>query len=699
MLKVGFQGADLSGCNWYRINQPRTMLLRKNLIECLDDKFPNPLSDVIIWQRQLSEECFYYKQQYKDCVHIFELDDNIWDVPPHLYDVERFYSGRRMDKLVEFAKSCRYGVTTNNEMRKLFVEHLGFNKRDVFVIPNYMDFDLINYGKKSKDGKIRIAWTADARRANTDFLPFELFEKLLDKYPNLELLFFGGIPIDFQGMNRVTNFPFIPPKEYLQKLRLVPIDIGIAPMVDNAFNRCKSELKVLEFGALGVPVVCSDLYKKKLKYYHSNADVIRPVKYEDVDSWERHLCTLIENETIRREEGLRLHNYVRENYSLEYNGVNDYMAMLNYVASPVVHIDEKAKESISMFVSTRVETNEKVYELTQRMKKNKFQHDVSVYVAANKGGTPLGRVYNNALIGSSDTLVFCHDDIDIHDELWVEKVIEGLKKYDIVGVAGSSYYNVFNGSWFASKMFQRGTVAHPALDNPNVWGFTVYGAAGEAVVLDGVFMATTKKVLKDVMFDVELPFHFYDIDFCLRAYEKGYKIGVVPMKIFHKSHGSYRKDWADMHVKFAEKRQGEKKTLFCGKEQMDFDLVLSPKKLSHFHDIIFSLEDSPFAHVKEHTYISLESEPVLRNKFLLAGFKKEEERDETRPVLNLEGDSVLAPEGYLWVNQWVKDYERLVLPFKMLVGTKQIGINNYIFAKGTGVGEYEARGILGYTFI
>ena len=37
------------------------------------------------------------------------------------------------------------------------------------------------------------------------------------------------------------------------------LDLALAPLEDNRFNDCKSDLRLLEYGACAYPVVCSDV--------------------------------------------------------------------------------------------------------------------------------------------------------------------------------------------------------------------------------------------------------------------------------------------------------------------------------------------------------------------------------------------------------------------------------------------------------
>ncbi|WWG64875.1 hypothetical protein VRB21_17030 [Pseudomonas poae] len=55
--------------------------------------------------------------------------------------------------------------------------------------------------------------------------------------------FHGGVNID----------------QYPARLAALNLDLALAPLEDNFFNACKSNLRLLEYGACALPVICSDI--------------------------------------------------------------------------------------------------------------------------------------------------------------------------------------------------------------------------------------------------------------------------------------------------------------------------------------------------------------------------------------------------------------------------------------------------------
>jgi GT2 family glycosyltransferase len=69
-----------------------------------------------------------------------------------------------------------------------------------------------------------------------------------------------------------------------------------------------------------------------------------------------------------------------------------------------------------------------------------------------------------------------------------------------------------------------------------------FGPSGMACeLLDGVFLAARKSTLlsKELRFDQRFRFHFYDLDFCRSARQKGLALGTAAIALTHQSYGGF----------------------------------------------------------------------------------------------------------------------------------------------------------------
>ena len=74
----------------------------------------------------------------------------------------------------------------------------------------------------------------------------------------VEWVFMGMCPDALQPY--VHEFhPGVAIADYPNRLAALDLDLALAPLEDNLFNRCKTNLRQLEYGACGYPVVCSDI--------------------------------------------------------------------------------------------------------------------------------------------------------------------------------------------------------------------------------------------------------------------------------------------------------------------------------------------------------------------------------------------------------------------------------------------------------
>lgn len=162
----------------------------------------------------------------------------------------------------------------------------------------------------------------------------------------------------------------------------------------------------------------------------------------------------------------------------------------------------------------------------------------------------LAKVYNEfldtAIKEKFDYVIFVHDDVHLeHDPR--PKLEKLFQEFDIIGVAGCSKAEIKSPAlWHLMGQGNlHGAVAHKHADKKYMTSFGAYPQ--RVVMIDGVFMAFNRKAIETVRFDENCPskFHFYDLNLCTRALQKGLKIGVGDIIITHESPGlrEFTEDW------------------------------------------------------------------------------------------------------------------------------------------------------------
>jgi len=180
----------------------------------------------------------------------------------------------------------------------------------------------------------------------------------------------------------------------------------------------------------------------------------------------------------------------------------------------------------------------------------------------NSRGLP--EIYN-ARIEAADgheLLVFMHDDVWIDDYFLAERVIEGLKSYDVIGIAGNRRRVRGQPAWsFIDTGFTWDAIENlsgAVAMGQNPFGvISLFGPApSECELLDGVFLAARKSTLMDagLRFDPRFEFHFYDMDFCRGARAKGLRLGTWPISLTHQSGGAFGSEtWQEKYRSYLEK--------------------------------------------------------------------------------------------------------------------------------------------------
>lgn len=254
--------ADMAGCGYYRIIKPFEAMQKTGLV---DGKLSvNMLSlpeleryqpDSMIIQRRIDPEFHEWMHKiskFNKSFKIFELDDYLPNIP--LKNHHRSQFGNDVLKMIRRSLSFmdRFVVSTE-PLAEAFANY----HPDIVVMPNRLSEDwwgnlqsLRNQGKKP-----RVGWAGGSSHTGD----LEMIADVVKEFANeVEWVFFGMCPAKLSPY--VHEFHTgVDIEAYPAKLASLNLDLALAPVEDNFFNACKSNLRLLEYGACGIPVICSDV--------------------------------------------------------------------------------------------------------------------------------------------------------------------------------------------------------------------------------------------------------------------------------------------------------------------------------------------------------------------------------------------------------------------------------------------------------
>ena len=155
-------------------------------------------------------------------------------------------------------------------------------------------------------------------------------------------------------------------------------------------------------------------------------------------------------------------------------------------------------------------------------------------------------------------MIFLHQDIEFDSEETLHNIVEEVEKKKIVGVAGRKK----DGGSLV-------TTIDDGINRERHHDYLFKKSSEEVLTCDECLIAMDRKVFeKNNGFDEEIfdGWHFYGIDFCLRANKIGIQACVVPTKIWHKSKGTHDKAWRHYENRLRQKYRHDYRVLYypCG---------------------------------------------------------------------------------------------------------------------------------------
>jgi GT2 family glycosyltransferase len=243
---------------------------------------------------------------------ILTIDDLVTDLPKKHPLYKSGYKDGRQRLRRNLALMDRLVVSTR-PLADLCVDMI----EDIRVMPNCLEWavwgDAVPPRLPRK--KPRVGWAGAQQHQGDLELIYSVVETLADE---VDWIFMGMCPEALKPFVHESHGFEIDFSAYPKALASLDLDLAIAPLDIHPFNEAKSNLRLLEYGAMGWPVICTDIYP------YQNAPVTRLPN--EPDKWIKTIREQLAEPDALREAGLTLQAWVHDSFILENHAASWFAA-------------------------------------------------------------------------------------------------------------------------------------------------------------------------------------------------------------------------------------------------------------------------------------------------------------------------------------------------------------------------------------
>ncbi|HEY7986652.1 MAG TPA: glycosyltransferase [Methylophilaceae bacterium] len=304
--------ADVSGCGQYRILAPTRVMNGEAKAQVWSSTtYPNVMDlmtlevDSMVFQRQISPqqaEMMVMLSKFGDKFIVYDLDDLLINLPRKNIHAAEIPNNIKSILRKGVGACDRFTVSTE------FLKHAYRDLHDdIVVVPNCIEYDLWKdlQPKRGVSRRPRIGWVGGSSHIGDLELIEETVRELAEE-----------VDWVFMGLCLKSMVPYVkevhvgvPFTEYPAKMASLNLDLALAPLQMHPFNEGKSHLRLLEYGILGIPVICTDILP-----YQGDYPVTRVVN--KTEEWVREIREHINAPEVMARRGDVLRQHILQHWLL-----------------------------------------------------------------------------------------------------------------------------------------------------------------------------------------------------------------------------------------------------------------------------------------------------------------------------------------------------------------------------------------------
>lgn len=275
-----------------------------------------------------------------------EIDDWIWDLPSYNSAAEAYRPNSEAEACtLDHVKLSDFFIVSTNYLKKK-MEQIADGK-PIYVIKNSLDFNIWDkvvplrpLHEKNPD-LVRIIYSGCQNHSGDIEIIKQPLLALFDEFPNLEF-----VSLPHKSTDDIENPRYIRVKEWMP-LSLYPQalsgwegDIGIAPLRDNETNRAKSNLRWLEYSALKLPTIASNVQPFKESITHGKDGILVGNSQQD---WYDAMKALIVGQRERASIGEKAYVKVKKDFNMD-KVAKTYLSVLKTIKDELIRDSSRIRK-------------------------------------------------------------------------------------------------------------------------------------------------------------------------------------------------------------------------------------------------------------------------------------------------------------------------------------------------------------------
>ena len=235
----------------------------------------------------------WWRELYRSAAMVYELDDDPFEVEPMNLTYHVYMNPIAHDSI----KHCMEIANLVTVSTDVLAERMVKINPNIAVLKNHIPESLLSVQRPHRD-RLTIGWAgSQSHIMDIETCAYGL-RKTMARNPDIDVHFIGAdLRFMVKAPREIRHTVWC--TDTLDYYKLIDFDIGIAPLKPTVFAETKSHIKCLEYAALGIPVVATDVRP----YKDFVIDGVTGFLVRKDHEWATRLRELINDEAMRKEMG------------------------------------------------------------------------------------------------------------------------------------------------------------------------------------------------------------------------------------------------------------------------------------------------------------------------------------------------------------------------------------------------------------